>query len=54
MDTLAAAYAEVERWDDAVRTQKLAISRLAGATLKTKASFEARLQKYSQHEKVRE
>ena len=54
VDTLAAAYAEVERWDDAVRTQKLAISRLAGETVKTKASFEARLRNYSQHEKVRE
>lgn len=53
-DTLAAAYAEVERWDDAVRTQKFAISRMGGEDAKTTASFKARLQQYSRHEKVRE
>lgn len=54
VDTLAAAYAEVERWDDAVQTQQLAITRLAGADEETKKGFESRLQKYRRHEKVRE
>jgi GlpG protein len=54
VDTLAAAYAEVERWDDALRTQKLAINRLGGENVKEKAIFESRLQHYARHEKVRE
>jgi tetratricopeptide (TPR) repeat protein len=54
MDTLAAAYAELERWNDAVKTQKVAISKLGAESAKIRASFEARLQQYSRHEKARE
>jgi rhomboid protease GluP len=54
LDTLAAAYAEVGRWDDAVKTQELAISRSAGENADTKASFESRLKMLLRHEKIRE
>lgn len=54
VDTLAAAYAEVERWDDAVKTQRLAITKLGADSGETKTSFESRLQQYLRHEKVRE
>lgn len=54
VDTLAAAYAEVDRWDDAKATQRLAIKGLGAVSPKTRASFESRLQQYSKHEKVRE
>lgn len=54
VDTLAAAYAEVERWGDAVRTQNLAISKLGDKDEKTRTSFESRLQQYRKHEKARE
>ena len=54
LDTLAAAYAEVGRWDDAVATQKKAIDALTAADASIKESVESRLQKYLRQEKVRE
>ena len=54
VDTLAAAYAEVERWNDAVKTQRLAIAKLGAESAETKASFESRLQQYLRHEQVRD
>jgi hypothetical protein len=54
VDTLAAAYAEVERWNDAAKTQKLAITKSEGESAETKATFESRLQQYLRREKVRE
>jgi tetratricopeptide (TPR) repeat protein len=54
VDTLAAAYAEVKRWEDAVRTQELAISKLGNEDAKTRASFESRLQQYLRHQQVRD
>jgi membrane associated rhomboid family serine protease len=54
IDTLAAAYAEVERWNDAVKTQRLAITKSGTESAETKASFESRLQQYLRHEKARE
>jgi membrane associated rhomboid family serine protease len=53
VDTLAAAYAEVERWDLAVDTQKLAISKLTSADAKRKSIFESQLQQYLNHLKMR-
>jgi hypothetical protein len=54
VDTLAAAYAEVERWNDAVKTQQIAISKLGAESKGMKASFEGRLKQYLTHEKARE
>jgi membrane associated rhomboid family serine protease len=50
-DTLAAAYAEMARWDDAVEAESRA---LEGATEKDRPIFEQHLQSYSRHEKLRE
>jgi membrane associated rhomboid family serine protease len=50
-DTLAAAYAEVGRWDDALEAESRA---LEGASEKERPSFEKHLQSYSRHEKWRE
>jgi membrane associated rhomboid family serine protease len=50
-DTLAAAYAEMARWDDAVEAESRA---LEGATEKERPSFEKHLESYSRHEKWRE
>ncbi len=54
LDTLAAAYAEMDRWDDAVATQKKAIDALTTADASVKESVESHLQKYLKREKVRE
>ena len=54
VDTLAAAYAEVERWNDTVKTRQLAISKLGTEAEETKASFDGRLKQYLRHEKARE
>jgi membrane associated rhomboid family serine protease len=54
IDTLAAAYAEAEQWDDAVKTQRLAISKSGADGVKGKASLESRLQQYLRREKARE
>ncbi len=54
IDTLAAAYAEAERWDDAIRTQSLAIRGLGDKDVKARTAFESRLQQYRKHEKARE
>jgi membrane associated rhomboid family serine protease len=53
IDTLAAAYAEVERWDMAVDTQKLAIGKLTPADAKRKSIFESQMQDYLHHIKMR-
>jgi len=54
IDTLAAAFAECEKWDQAVSTQKLAISKLANEDAETKASVRSHLQDFIKHRKVRE
>jgi membrane associated rhomboid family serine protease len=54
VDTLAAAYAEVGRWDDAVKAQRRAIDIWGDGKADIKASFESRLQRYLRHEKARE
>ncbi len=54
LDTLAAAYDEVERWNDTVKTRQLAISKLGTQAEETKASFDGRLKQYLRHEKARE
>ncbi|MGD0660471.1 MAG: hypothetical protein ABSD38_20610 [Syntrophorhabdales bacterium] len=54
LDTLAAAYDEVERWNDTVKTRQLAISKLGTEAEETKASFDGRLKQYLRHEKARE
>ena len=53
VDTLAAAYAEEERWEDAITTQELAIEKLAEND-PGGASFSSRLQKYMNKEKTRD
>jgi len=55
LDTLAAAYAEAERFDDAVRTQEGAIKllRQAGAT-QAISKFETRLRLYKNRQPYRE
>lgn len=54
IDTLAAAYAEADKWDEAVATQQQAIEKLANEDALMKTRIRARLQSYQQHEKVRE
>ena len=54
IDTLAAAYAEVDDWDAAVATQTKAISKLTGEDPDERAGYEIRLQMYRNREKVRE
>ncbi|WPD24465.1 MAG: rhomboid family intramembrane serine protease [Candidatus Electrothrix aestuarii] len=54
VDTLAAAYAEAERWDVAIALQKRALERLGDENTLATASFQEHLQKYQRHEKVRE
>jgi membrane associated rhomboid family serine protease len=54
LDTLAAAYAELDRWDEAVATQQKAIAALTAADASIKEAVESRLQKYLRREKVRE
>ena len=54
VDTLAAAYAEQGRWDDAVATQKKAIDALTPADASIKTSVVSRLQTYLSRQKVRE
>ena len=53
IDTLAAAYAEQEEWEEAVATQRLGIEKL-GEDDEAKASYDSRLQKYLEREKVRD
>jgi membrane associated rhomboid family serine protease len=50
-DTLAAAYAEVERWDDAIATQEGAI---AGIPADQRKPYAERLELYKKREKYRE
>lgn len=54
IDTLAAAFAEMERWDEAVATQRMAISKLTDEDEESGASWESRLEKYLRREKFRE
>jgi len=54
IDTLAAAYAELERWDDALKTQELAISKLTKPTKAELADYESRRQMYQRREQYRE
>jgi GlpG protein len=54
LDTLAAAYAELDRWDDAVATQRQAISLLPTNDPDLQASCQSRLEKYRKREKARE
>jgi len=54
MDTLAAAYAEADQWDKAIATQQRAIEKLADENDSIESFIRERLQKYQQHEKVRE
>lgn len=54
LDTLAAAYAEAGRWEEAVATQKLALSRTSHSSPNEKASIESRLRQYLRREKTRE
>ena len=54
IDTLAAAFAEIERWDEAVATQRMAISKLTDEDEELRASWESRLERYRRREKFRE
>jgi len=54
IDTLAAAYAEVEQWEDAVTTQRLAMDKLTVAETGHMPGFEKRLQNYLNQKKTRE
>jgi len=54
MDTLAAAYAEIEYWDLAVATEKRAVGKLPSENSAKKSFFESRVQQYLNHEKTRE
>jgi membrane associated rhomboid family serine protease len=53
-DTLAAAYAEAERWDDAIAMQESAVRDLRAERAEYVALFRERLQRYRQHQKWRE
>lgn len=53
INTLAAAYAEVDKWDEAIATQQRAIEQLADEDDLMKARVRERLQQYQQHEKTR-
>lgn len=53
IDTLAAAYAEVGRWDDAVTTQELAIQKLSDNDWDA-YGYRERLKKMRNQEKIRE
>jgi membrane associated rhomboid family serine protease len=54
LDTLAAAYAEEGRWEDAASTQRKAVDALVATDESIKTSVMSRLQKYLKQEKVRE
>jgi TPR repeat protein len=54
LDTLAAAYAEQGRWDDAIAAQRKAVSVLTPDDTMIKTSIVARLQLYLSHQKARE
>ena len=53
-DTLAAAYAEADRWDDAIATQELAVRDLPAERTDYTRAFRDRLERYKQHQKWRE
>lgn len=53
IDTLAAAYAEVERWEDAVATQELAVQKLRGND-RDASGYRERLEKMRNKMKIRE
>jgi len=54
LDTRAAAYAELDRWEDAVATQKMALSKSIGGDTNLIATIELHLQQYLRKEKARE
>jgi len=55
VDTLAAAYAEADMWAQAVDTQELAIEKLrVGGNTWLESEYTSRLQRYMDHQKVRE
>jgi membrane associated rhomboid family serine protease len=53
-DTLAAAYAEAEHWDDAIAMQESAVRDLRAERAEYVVLFRERLQRYRQHQKWRE
>lgn len=52
-DTLAAAYAEVDRWDDAIATQKRVVQS-PGLEATAAAEYMRHLEHFERHEKLRE
>jgi tetratricopeptide (TPR) repeat protein len=52
--TLAAAYAEAERWDDAVQAQAQAIERLPPWEAEHRKNLEAALARFEKHDPIRE
>ncbi len=54
IDTLAAAYAEADRWEEALALQQQALEKLSNEDASFKPSLLEHLQKYQRHEKVRE
>ena len=54
IDTLAAAYAEADRWEEAIALQQQALEKLSDEDDSFKSSLLEHLQKYQRHEKVRE
>ena len=53
IDTLAAAYAEHEQWEDAIVTQRRAMEQVSEVEGNA-ASYDSRLQKYLERKKVRD
>ena len=53
IDTLAAAYAEMERWEEAVAMQEMALAKLSEKDEDSRPSYEARLQSMLRQEKIR-
>ena len=53
-DTLAAAFAEADRWEEAIATQERALRDLPTDSTKYADEFRQRLELYKQHKKWRE
>ena len=53
-DTLAAAFAEADRWEDAIARQERALRDLPADRTKYAEEFRQRLELYRQHHKWRE
>lgn len=54
IDTLAAAYAEAGRWEEAIATQQQALERLRDEDAAIRAALQEHLEMYQRQEKVRE